>query len=285
MPRLLAIGFGYVATALHQRLMRDQWHVTATSRTHHPDADGISYVQWASPDPLPTHLFADIDAVVVSVSPGAEGCPAARAMPDISLGDVPVLYLSSTGVYGDFDGDWVDETSPCEPGTQRGYHRLDAEEQWQAFCTDHGGRLHICRLAGIYGPGRSAIDRLLSGDATPRIIKPGQVFNRIHVDDIANGLAALIRTPEAPTVINFADDEPAPPQDVIAWASTLLHRPLTPEVPFEDAELSAMARSFYQDNKRLKNDRLKTVAGPLLYPTYREGLAAVLRQRIESGAS
>ena len=182
-------------------------------------------------------------------------------------------YLSTTGVYGNHDGGWVDEDTPLTPSTRRGKWRVAAEAEWQAI---PDLPLHIFRLAGIYGPGRGPFSKVRNGTAR-RIIKPGQVFSRIHVEDIAQVLAASIAQPDPGAIYNMCDDDPAPPQDVIAHAAELLGQPLPPEEDFETAEMTPMARSFYAESKRVKNDKIKTDLGvQLIYPTYREGLAALL---------
>ncbi len=183
-----------------------------------------------------------------------------------------VGYLSTTGVYGDHEGEWVDETAPLTPATKRGRARVAAEAGWQAL----GLPLHIFRLAGIYGPGRGPFAKVRNGTAR-RIIKDGQVFSRIHVDDIAQVLLASIRQPNPGAVYNVCDDDPAPPQDVIAHAATLLGLPLPPAIKFEDADLTPMARSFYAESKKVQNDRIKSELGVrLLYPSYRDGLPALM---------
>jgi nucleoside-diphosphate-sugar epimerase len=185
-------------------------------------------------------------------------------------------YLSTTGVYGDHGGDWVDEDTPLHPTTERGRRRVSAETAWRALARDTGLPLHIFRLAGIYGPGRGPFEKVRNGTAR-RIIKPGQVFSRIHVEDIAQVLAASIARPNAVRAYNVCDNDPAPPQDVIAYAAELLGMPLPPEVPFDEANLGPMAASFYAESKKVPNDRIKDELGvQLLYPTYREGLWAVL---------
>ncbi|MEM7188188.1 MAG: SDR family oxidoreductase, partial [Pseudomonadota bacterium] len=182
-------------------------------------------------------------------------------------------YLSTTGVYGDRGGDWVDETSACEPSTRRGQWRLQAETSWRDI---PDLRLHIFRLAGIYGPGRGPFSKVRARTAR-RIIKPGQVFSRIHVEDIATVLEASISQPAPGTVYNVCDNLAAPPQDVLAHAAELLGVPLPPEVSIEEAEMSPMARSFYAESKRVSNRRIREDLGMTLkYPTYREGLAALL---------
>jgi nucleoside-diphosphate-sugar epimerase len=187
-----------------------------------------------------------------------------------------VGYLSTTGVYGDHAGQWVTEDTPVTPGTDRGHARAAAEAGWQALHREHGLPTHIFRLPGIYGPGRSPLDRVRSASAR-RIIKPGQVFSRIHVEDIAQALIASMDAPNPGAIYNIADDEPAPPQDVLAYAADILEVPRPPEVAFDAADLSPMARSFYAESKRVDNSRMRTELGVhLRYPTYREGLDALL---------
>ena len=184
-----------------------------------------------------------------------------------------VGYLSTTGVYGDAKGGWVDESSPLKPATKRGQMRVAAEADWQSI---PNLPLHIFRLAGIYGPGRGPFSKVRAGTAR-RIIKEGQVFSRIHVEDIAQILVASIAEPNAGAIYNMCDDDPAPPQDVIAHAAELLGLPLPEEVDFETAEMTPMARSFYAESKRVRNDRIKSDLGvTLLYPDYRAGLAALI---------
>ena len=184
-----------------------------------------------------------------------------------------VGYLSTTGVYGDHQGAWVDENTPLTPSTRRGQWRKDAEEAWHAV---PGLPLHIFRLAGIYGPGRGPFAKVRDGTAR-RIVKTGQVFSRTHVEDIAQVLAASIAQPAPGTAYNICDDDPAPPQDVIAHAAELLGAPVPPAIPFETAEMTPMARSFYAESKRVRNDRIKDELGvQLRFRTYREGLAALL---------
>jgi nucleoside-diphosphate-sugar epimerase len=187
-------------------------------------------------------------------------------------------YLSTIGVYGDHQGRWVDETTPVSPGSQRSRQRVVAETAWLDFAARSGKRMQIFRLAGIYGPGRSAIDNLRDGTAR-RIVKRAQVFNRIHVDDIAGTLAAAIGKLDAQyTIYNVTDDEPAPPQDVVAYAASLLNLPVPPDIPFERAPLSPMGLSFYAENKRVSNARIKADLGVVLQcPTYREGMAGIVK--------
>ncbi|MGE5145709.1 MAG: SDR family oxidoreductase, partial [Candidatus Eiseniibacteriota bacterium] len=187
-----------------------------------------------------------------------------------------VGYLSTTGVYGDRGGGWVDESDALRPSGARGRHRVAAEDGWRALFREHGLPVHVFRLAGIYGPGRNALAQLRAGTAR-RIDKPGQVFSRIHVDDIVGVLRASMARPAPGAVYNVADDMPAPPQDVVAFAAELLDMAPPPLIPFAEAELSTMARSFYDDSKRVHNDRIKRELGvTLAYPNYRAGLRALL---------
>jgi nucleoside-diphosphate-sugar epimerase len=180
-------------------------------------------------------------------------------------------------VYGDHQGGWVDETTPLTPSTTRGQYRVDAESAWQKLAESSGLPLHIFRLAGIYGPGRGPFSKVRAGSAR-RIIKQGQVFSRIHVDDIAQVLDASIRKPNPGAIYNLCDNDPAPPQDVIGYAAKLLGLPLPEEVDFETAEMSPMARSFYAESKRVRNDRIKSELGvKLIHPDYRSGLQSLLR--------
>lgn len=216
--------------------------------------------------------------MLVSVPPGDAGDPVLRHHRNdlAALKPRSLVYLSTVGVYGDHGGAWVDETSECRPVSKRSRQRLAAEAGWRLFSKETGIPVAIVRLAGIYGPGRGPFEKIRDGTAR-RIVKPGQVFNRIHVDDIAATVDAAL-SQAAAGLYNSADDEPAPPQDVLAFAAGLAGVPPPPEVAFEDAELTPMARSFYGESKRVRNDKLKRALGVrLAYPTYREGLRAVLR--------
>lgn len=273
---LLSLGHGYSAQALARSLPKD-WHVIGTTRSPAKAqalaGDGVEPLIWPGADLGPalsraTHLLS-------SIAPEAEGDPLLRALGgQIAAARFDwVGYLSTTGVYGDHRGGWVDEMTPLTPSTRRGIARVRAEAEWQSL----GLPLHIFRLAGIYGPGRGPFAKVRDGSAR-RIVKPGQVFSRIHVEDIAQVVAASIAQPAPGAIYNVCDDDPAPPQDVIAYAAELLHMPLPPEEDFETAEMSPMARSFYAESKRVRNDRIKDELGVRLrYPTYREGLAALLR--------
>jgi nucleoside-diphosphate-sugar epimerase len=213
--------------------------------------------------------------ILCSAAPDGTGDPFLRTAPEIIGSRAAwVGYLSTTGVYGDHRGGWVDETTPLTPQSDRGRQRVVAEAQW----LQTGLPVHIFRLAGIYGPGRGPFEKVRDGTAR-RIIKPGQVFGRIHVDDIAQVLEASIRHPNPGAAYNVCDDNPCPPEDVIAHAARLLGLPEPPAVAFEDADLGPMARSFYSESKRTRNARIKEELGvQLLYPDYPAGLAALLRE-------
>ena len=208
--------------------------------------------------------------VVISAPPSEAGCPAAALIGAATQRAASVTYLSTTGVYGDRSGGWVFEWSEVSPGSERGHRRVKAEREWRALRPD----VKIARLPGIYGPRRSVLNRIARGGAK-RIIKPGQVFSRIHVDDLASGLHALIRSPHG-GVFHFCDEEAAPPQDVTAFGVELLGLPALPDVPIETAELSAMGASFYAECKRVSNARAKAALGwTPTYPTYRDGLRSI----------
>jgi len=227
-------------------------------------------------DPGIADRLADADLLLVSIPPGADGDPVLQAFGAriAASGFRRIVYLSSVGVYGDHQGAWIDETAPVH-GEGRRKARIDAETGWRALA---GDRTTILRIAGIYGPGRNALENLKTGKAH-RIVKPGQVFNRIHVDDIATSVAAAFDHAQT-GIFNLCDDEPAPPQDVVTYAAALMGIAPPPEQDFATAEMSAMARSFYASNNRISNARLKRELGvKLAFPTYREGLTALWQRR------
>lgn len=289
MPRLFCFGLGYTATRLALSLNRQGWAVDGTCRSPEKQvalrAQGLDAQLFDREHPLadPDAALAGVTHLVASVPPDAHEAPSGDPVLDCHGAAIArmtqlawVGYLSTTGVYGDHGGAWVDETTPLAPSGERGGRRRKAEAAWLALWEEHGVPVHLFRLSGIYGPGRSAIDQVRAGRAR-RIHKPGQAFNRIHVDDIVSILTASMARPDPGTAYNCGDDEPAPSEAVIAHACRLLGVPPPPLVPFEQAELSSMARSFYADNKRLSNRRVKEALGVRLqYPTYREGLAAQL---------
>jgi nucleoside-diphosphate-sugar epimerase len=234
--------------------------------------EGVEPLLWPVESLAPA--LAQATHVLQSMAPDQGGDPvlAAHAAELAAARPEWVGYLSTTGVYGDHQGGWVDESTPLSPATARGQARVTAEQGWQAL----GLPLHIFRLAGIYGPGRGPFEKVRNGTAR-RIIKPGQVFSRIHVDDIAQVLAASIAHPKPGAVYNVCDDDPSPPEDVLAHAAHLLGLPPPPEEDWQTAEMTPMARSFYAESKRVRNDRIKDELGiRLIHPDYRSGLAALL---------
>ncbi|WP_052153651.1 SDR family oxidoreductase [Devosia sp. LC5] len=216
--------------------------------------------------------------VILSIAPGAAGDPALlqhRADLDAAKNLQWLCYYSTVGVYGDFGGNWIDESAPLVPRNERSDRRVLAEQAWRDYAAERGVPLTILRLAGIYGPGRSAFDKLRDGSAH-RIVKPGQVFNRIHVADIGR-VTALAAQQRLDGTFNLADDEPAAPQDLVTHAAKLLGMAPPPAIDFDTADLTPMQRSFYADNKRVSNAAIKRALGiELLYPNYRTGLAAIL---------
>lgn len=225
--------------------------------------------------------IADGDIMLVSTPPDAQGDPALRAFAQ-EIAAAPrlkrIVYLSTVGVYGDHEGAWIDEATAPRPVAGRSNARLAAEDEWRALAARKGVDLDILRLSGIYGPGRNALASLANGTAK-RIVKPGQVFNRIHVTDIARAIMACIDAGKPGAVYNVTDDEPAPPQDVVAFAADLLGVEAPPEQDFFTAELTPMARSFYGESKRVSNARIKRELGfTFALPTYREGLRSLLAQ-------
>lgn len=284
---LLSLGHGYSARTLGRRLAAEGWTVIGTTRSEEKAArlrqEGAEALVWPGEDLRPalaraTHLLS-------SVSPTEAGDPVLLAAGDRIAEAASHIewagYLSTTGVYGDREGGWVDEDTPLEPSTKRGALRVMAESAWRELAATSGLPLHIFRLAGIYGPGRGPFEKVRDGTAR-RIIKPGQVFSRIHVEDIASVLHASMLRPDPGAAYNVCDDEPAPPEDVLSHAAGLLGLPAPPEVAFEEADLSPMARSFYAESKRVRNDRIKRDLGVTLrYPGYRDGLRAVLEDEAD----
>ena len=275
---LLSFGHGYSARALAARLVPQGWRIFGTTRKGERldeiAGTGVEPVLWPGTDVRP--LLKSSAHLLISAGPGPAGDPVLNALGDEIAAVAPALrwagYLSTTGVYGDHEGDWVDEETPLLPATHRGQARVEAEAAWQGI---EGLPLHIFRLAGIYGPGRGPFAKVRNGTAR-RIIKPGQVFSRIHVEDIATALELSIAAPDPGAIYNLCDDDPAPPQDVIAHAAELLGLPVPPAIPFEEAEMTPMARSFYAESKKVRNDRAKVELGwTPAYPDYRSGLAAL----------
>lgn len=279
--KLLSIGHGYSARALADLLVPQGWRIVGTTRSPEKlaeiEATGVEPLLWPGNDLTP--LVDEFPNILLSAGPGKEGDPVLNELEGAFRGAAPKLrwvgYLSTTGVYGDHGGDWVDEETPLSPATRRGQARVTAEARWQAI---PGLPLHIFRLAGIYGPGRGPFAKVRKGTAR-RIIKEGQVFSRIHVEDIAKALELSLEAPDPGAIYNLCDDDPAPPQEVIAYAAELLGLPLPPAVDFETAEMTPMARSFYAESKRVRNDRIKRDLGwRPSYPDYRSGLTDLLKR-------
>ena len=282
---LFCFGLGYTCRRLAQRLLKQGWRVSGTTRSQEAVSilrqDGIGAWLFGSSagDTLDKAAFSNVTHVIASVPPGEAGDPALTKQPDWTS-SAPLLrwvaYLSTPAVYGDRGGAFVHEDDDPNPGSARGARRLAAERAWVSAFEDTDVSVQVFRLSGIYGPGRSAIDQLRSGKA--RIIdKPGQVFNRIHVDDIGTILMASMQRPHHGRIYNVADDEACPSGDVIRYAAGLLGMDPPEPIPFDSAELSPMARSFYSECKRLDTARIKSELGvELAYPTYREGLRSIL---------
>ena len=274
-PTLFLIGPGYSASRLAEICLETgSWQVLGTARSE----EKAEALREKGIEPV---LTSDADAVakagkgshwVISTPPDDEGCPG-FALAGTQAGEAAsITYLSTTGVYGDLNGGWAFEWSPSNPGTKRGKRRVQAEAQWREARSD----ARFVRLPGIYGPGRSQLDRVRGGKEE-QVVKPGQVFSRIHVDDIASGLFALIQRPDLTGSFNLCDEEAAPPQDVMTYAADLLGMAAPVPVDLDEADVSAMARSFYAECKRVSNARLKAATGwRPRYPTYREGLKAIL---------
>lgn len=288
--RLFCFGLGYTAMALAERLGAEGWRVAGTCRSEEKRASlaarGIEARLFGHGGRLDARAaLAGATHILSSVPPGGGAPPIGDPVIAAHGADLALLkgvqwigYLSTTGVYSDRAGGWVDERSELLPTGERGRRRVAAEAQWLDLWRKRGLPVHVFRLAGIYGPGRSALDAVRAGSAK-RIDKPGQVFSRIHVADIAEVLAASIARPNPGAIYNVCDDDPAPPETVIVEACRLLGVAPPPLVPFERAKagMSEMALSFYADSKRVRNDRIKKELGVALkYPSYKDGLRALL---------
>lgn len=285
---LLSFGHGYSAQTLGRILISQDWSITGTTRDSKNlvaiETQGATAVLW--PDTDLSDAISGATHILISAAPTDAGDPVLATFKDqiAAIGSQLkwVGYLSTTGVYGDHKGAVVDEETPLKPTVKRGNLRAIAEAEWQALANDAGFPLHIFRLAGIYGPGRGPFAKVRAGTARC-IIKENQFFSRIHVEDIANVLAASIAQPVAGgRVYNVCDNEPAPPQDVLAHAARLLGLPVPPDEDFETAEMHPMARSFYSESRKVSNARIRNELGvTMLYPTYREGLQALLDSESE----
>jgi nucleoside-diphosphate-sugar epimerase len=284
-PRLFVFGPGYSARVFADALRADGWRIAATCRSEERkaelEAQGIEAFLFDRGRPLADAkaALAGTTHLLVSIPPDAKGDPVldqhARDLADLRTLDW-AGYLSTTGVYGDTGGEWVSEAAWLKPTGERQKRRVEAERGWLNLYRQYGVPTHLFRLAGIYGPGRSAIDSVRDGTAR-RVDKPGQVFCRIHVDDIARTLRASMARPTLGAVYNVADDLPSPSHEVVEYACRLLGVAPPPLIPFDQAEMSPMAASFYADCRRVKNDRIKRQLGvTLAYPDYRTGLEAQL---------
>jgi len=281
--RLFCFGLGFSARALAERLAETGWTVAGTTRSAEKAAElraaGLEAVLFDRDHPLDPADLAGTSHLLVSIAPDQDGDPVLdRHAADIAaLTDLRWIgYLSTTGVYGDWQGAEVDETSELRGAKGRNLRRIEAEAAWLALHAEKGLPVHVFRLAGIYGPGRSALDQVRAGRAR-RIDKPGHLFSRIHVEDIARVLLASIARPNSGRIYNVCDDEPAAAAEVTAYACRLLGVEPPPLIPLEQAEMSPMALSFWEDNRLVSNRRLHEELGvTLAYPNYRAGLDAVL---------
>lgn len=286
MSELLILGAGFSALACARRTREVYDRITGTTRT----ADRLDSLAAAgihprlydgTANPKIEAAIASADHLLVSIAPGKEGDPVLASLgPALAAAQKLewICYLSTVGVYGDHDGAWVDEDSECRPGQPRSIQRLAAEQAWRELADERGVPLAIFRLSGIYGPGRNAFVNIEKGTAR-RIVKPDQVFNRIHRDDIAAAFAAAAER-RADGIFNITDDEPAPPQDVVAFAHELAGVEPPPEIAFDDADLSPMGRSFYGENKRVSNAKSKRELGmDYAYPDYRTALTRMWQEK------
>lgn len=290
-PRLFCFGLGYAAEVLARRLLAQGWSVAGTARQPERLAEirafGADAYAFDAAQPLPDDALDGVTHLLTSVPPGSGGDPvlagaggAIRAACRQGLNWLG--YLSTTAVYGDWNGAWVDESSALHPTSERARRRVEAEAAWLALGQETGRAVQVFRLAGIYGPGRTVLDDVRNGTAR-RIVKPGQIFSRIHVEDIATVLQASMARPRMGGIYNVCDDDPAPPQDVIAYAAALLGVAPPPEEAYDPAALSAMAQTFWADNKRVSNRLLSQELGVTLgYPSYRDGLQALVSNRAAS---
>lgn len=279
----LIFGFGYTSHFLATKLILQGFNVTGTSRTldlQRKDDFGVNLIDFNSPN-IQEHIDQSTHLLI--------SIPPTDTMTDLVLSKYSELikrkahlqwlgYLSSTGVYGDHGGNWVNENSPCIPHTPTAIARLKAEQAWLSFAQENQLPLHVFRLSGIYGPGRNSLERILRGKKQS-ILKEGQVFSRIHVEDIVSSLLASMKYPKPQSIYNLSDDEPAPAHIVDNYAATLLNREPLPVVPFSESQLSSMEQEFYSNNRRVSNLKIKEELKVILkFPTYREGLTQIWRE-------
>lgn len=288
MNTLFCFGFGYVAAYLTHALQTQNpnWRVKGTTQSstkkEHLKSLGIEAFKFHQFKPIidPVYCLGDVTHLLISIPPGDLGDLVLGHHEKDILNEMPNLkwvgYLSSTSVYGDKKGAWVDETAEKEPTSKRGSRRAKAEEQWLMLKRKNDLPVHVFRLSGIYGPGRSAIESIRAGTAR-RIDKPGHAFSRIHVDDIIQTLMTSMQNSQPGAIYNLSDDEPSPSHEVIAYACQLLGKEIPPLIPFEEANVVPMVNSFYKDNKRIINDKIKEELGvKLSYPNFKLGLQACL---------
>jgi hypothetical protein len=283
---LLVFGLGYTAGFYTAQAVAHFDHVTGTRRAPQGEAVGrVSILPFdgaaEAVDARLCNALQEADALLVSAGPDALGDPVLRRL-EADIAAAPrlkkIVYLSTIGVYGDHGGHWIDESAEAQPSNARSRTRLEVEAQWLALGARAGKPVYVLRLSGIYGPGRNVLVKLRDGTAK-RLVKPGQVFNRIHVADIARAIDACLLSDTPAGIYNITDDEPAPPQDVVLYAAILLGVAPPPEQDFVAAELTPMARSFYGENKRVSNMRMKRDLGvELAFPTFREGIASLAGQ-------
>ncbi|MDP1753177.1 MAG: SDR family oxidoreductase [Reyranella sp.] len=279
--RLFIFGLGYSGLEIAQLAKTEGWTVAGTCRSAEKAAGlragGIEAHVFDGTKPLSAEAFGNTSHVLCTIAPGKTGDPALRLSASLLKQARWLGYLSTTGIYGDHGGGWVDEDTPPNPGQLRSIERLAAERGWQAMALEASAKLDIFRLPGIYGPGRSTLDQVKAGTAR-RIDKPGQFFSRAHVADIAATVVKAMTAPHPCGIYNVADDLPVSTGEVVAFACELLGLPVPPSIPWEVAapSMSEMARSFYSESRRVRNERMKRDLGVVLrYPTYREGLRAI----------
>lgn len=284
MKHLFCFGLGYTGQALAQELKNRGWQISGTTRDRETqlqlEQKGFRTFLFNSENQLPPNALDDISHILLSIPPGQNGDPVFLKHRADLIAHAEQLkwvgYLSTTGVYGDRQGEWVDETSPLTPSTERGEKRLKAETDWLSLFESTALPVHLFRLAGIYGPGSNQLEKVASGKAKRRI-KPGQIFSRIHVDDIVGMLVASMKNPNPGRAYNLCDDEAVPPQDVVTFAAELLDIEPPAEIAFNPDDMTPMGLSFFAESKRVSNQRIKDELGYVLkYPTYREGLTALL---------
>ncbi len=277
--RIFAFGLGYCAARLVERGQVVGGTVRNAAAVAEWAARGLDVLLFdADPAALAQALKAT-DAGLVTAPPDAGGDPVLRTAGAAirAAGWRRIVYLSTVGVYGDTGGGWVDEASPLSAATPRARARIEAEEAWAMFGREAGIEIDILRLGGIYGPGRGPFEKLRAGEARA-VVKPGQVFNRIHVDDIASAVETAITAGRPGAVYNVVDGAPSAPEDVLDYGADLLGLPPPPREPFESAAMSPMARSFFEENRRVRNDKLRALGWAPAYPTYREGLRAIFAE-------